>query len=183
MMRSGGVDRLVGETPLVAQPALVDGVGVDAEQPGDPVGRRLHGHAAPERHSRAGRLDLVEVPGPGREAIGGGGQGADRADLHGVAREVGGEGAVEEGVDLEHLAAAEEVDLGLAGHLVGEPGAAAALDAALTVEQDELRERDGLLEMALLLDETGLAGAVGQGLVLERALARPCRTRGSRAGG
>ena len=99
------------------------------------------------------------------------GEGADRADLHGVAREVRGEGQLGEGVDLELLAPADEVDLGLAGHLVGEPGAPAALDAALAVEQHQLGDGDGLLEVALLLDEPGLARPVGQGLVLQRALA------------
>ncbi len=39
------------------------------EQPGQPVGRRLHGHPAPDRARGAGRLHLVEVPGPGREAV------------------------------------------------------------------------------------------------------------------
>ena len=60
---------------------------------------------------------------------------------------------------------------GLAGHLVGEAGAAAALDAALPVEQHQLGDGDRLLEVALLLDEPALARPVGQGLVLEGALA------------
>jgi hypothetical protein len=52
-----------------------------------------------------------------------------------------------------------------------EAGAARALDAALAVEQDQLADLDGLDEVALLLDEAGLARAVSQGLVLQRALA------------
>ena len=60
------VDRLEGEPTLVAQPPVVDRVGVDAEQPGHPVGRRLHGHPAPHGARGARRLDLVEVPRAGR---------------------------------------------------------------------------------------------------------------------
>ena len=46
-----------------------------------------------------------------------------------------------------------------------------ALDAALAVEQDQVGDGDRLLEVALLLDEPALARSVGQGLVLQRALA------------
>ncbi len=165
------VDRLEGEATLVAEPAVVDRLGVDAQQPGQAVLRRLHGHPAPHRAGGAGGLDLIEVPGPGGEAVGRGGQRADRADLHRVAAEVGGEGLGREGRDLDVLAASGEVDLRLAGHVGGEAGAAGALDAALAVEQDQVRDGDGLLEVALLLNEAGLARAVGQRLVLQRALA------------
>jgi hypothetical protein len=165
------VDGLEGETALVAQPSVVDRVGVDAEQAGGPVGRGLHRHPAPHRTGRAGRLDLVQVPRAGGEAVGHGGERSDRADLHGVAREVRGEGELGERVHLQGLRPPDEVDLGLARHLVGEAGAPAALDAALPVEQHQLGDGDGLLEVALLLDETRLARAVGQGLILEGALA------------
>ena len=56
-------------------------------------------------------------------------------------------------------------------NLLSEAGAAAALDAALAVEEHELGDGDGLLEVALLLDEAGLSRTVDQGLVLQRALA------------
>ena len=69
------------------------------------------------------------------------------------------------------LAPPGEVDLGLPGHVGGEPGAARALDTALTIEQHQVRDGDRLLEVALLLDEPALARTVGQGLVLQRALA------------
>ena len=72
---------------------------------------------------------------------------------------------------LDAVAPAGEVDLGLAGHVGGEAGAAGALNAALAVEQDQVRNGDGLLEVALLFDEAALARAVGQRLVLQRALA------------
>ena len=54
---------------------------------------------------------------------------------------------------------------------VGEARAAAALDAALAVEQHEVADRDRLLEVALLLDEARLARAERERLVLQRALA------------
>ena len=84
--------------------------------------------------------------------------------------EVRGEGVVREDGHLHLLAPADEVDLGLAGDLGGEAGAAAALDAALPVEQHQLGDGDGLFEVPLLLEEPALARPVGEGLVLERAL-------------
>ena len=165
------VDRVAGEATLVAEPALVDRVGIDAEQTGHPIRGRLHRNPASHRAGGAGRLDLVEVPGPSGEPVGRRCQRAHRADLHGVPREVRGEGELGEDPDLEQLAAADEVDLGLTGDLVGEAHAPAALDAPLAVEQHELRDGDRLLEVALLLDEASLAGAIGEGLVLQRALA------------
>ena len=76
-----------------------------------------------------------------------------------------------EDVDLDGVAPSEEVDLGLAGDLVGEADAAAALDAALAVEQHQLGDGDGLGPVALLLEEPALARPVGEDLVLQRALA------------
>src|SRR5690606_24461103 len=52
----------------------------------------------------------------------------------------------------------------------GESGATSAEDAALPVEQDEIRDLDRLLVVPLLFDEAGLARPVGEGLVLEGAL-------------
>ena len=115
--------------------------------------------------------DLVEVPRPRLEPVGRGGERADRADLHGVAAEVAGEGVVGERVDLRLVAAVLEVDERVAGHLVGEARAAVAEDAALAVEGHEVADHDRLLEVPLLLHEPALARAVGERLVLERALA------------
>ena len=165
------VDCVGRKAALVAQPSVVDRVDVDAEQAGQPVGRRLHGHPAAHRARGAGRLDLVEVPRAGGEPVGGGGQGTHRADLHSVPREVGGEGQLGKRADLNLLAPTDEVDLGLACHLICEAGAPAALDTPLAVEQDQLGDGDGFLEMALLLDEPGFAGAIGQGLILQGAFA------------
>src|SRR5438132_1512839 len=68
-------------------------------------------------------------------------------------------------------AALEEVGEGIAGNLVGEARAARALDAAFAIEVHERRQGDGLLEVALLLDEARLAGAERERLILQRALA------------
>ena len=165
------VDGLEVEAALVAQPALVDRIAVDAEVAGDPVAARLHRDPAADRAGGAAALDLLEVPRPGLEPVRRRGQGADRADLHGVAAEVGGERLVGEGGDLDAVAPHGEVDLRVAGDLVGEAGAAGALDAALAVEQDQVGEGDRLLPVPLLLDEAGLARAEGEGLVLQGALA------------
>src|SRR5207237_6303054 len=95
------VDGLVVEPALVAQPALIDGVTVNTEVARDAVAGTLHGHPATHRARGARALDLLEVPRPRLEAVGSGGEGADGADLHGVAREVGRERFVGEGVDLD----------------------------------------------------------------------------------
>ncbi len=113
----------------------------------------------------------MQVPGAGLEPVGGGGQGAHRADLDGVAREVGAEGKIGEGVHLGVVAAVPELDERVAGDLVGEAGAAGAEDAPLPVQQHQVGDRDRLLEVPLLLDEAALSGTVGHGLVLEGTLA------------
>ena len=166
-----GVHPLEAVATLVAQPAVVHRLGVDAEQAHEAVRRRLHRAAALHRARRARRLDRREVPGPGAEAVLARGQRADRADLHGVAREVRVERLLFEVQDLHAIAAVDEVDERVARDLVGEADAARALDAALAVEQHEVAQRDRLREVALLLDEPRLAGTERERLVLQRALA------------
>ena len=177
-VRTSGLAEAVGvvdvgevEAALVAQPAPVDRVDVDPAVAQEVVPGRLDGHPAADRAGGAGRLGVGQVPGAGPEAERLGRQGADRADLDGVAAEVGREGVVREGVDLGRRAPADEGDQRVAGHLVGEAGAAVTEDAALPVHEDQVAERDGLGVVALLLDEAALAGAVGDGLVLQGALA------------
>src|SRR6185295_3250124 len=132
---------------------------------------RLDGDPAADRARRAGALGLLQVPRPGLEPVGLGRQRADRADLDGVATEVGRDRVVRERLDLRRVAPAGEGDERVTGHVRREPGAAVAEDAALPVEVDERADRDGLLEVALLLDEPALSRSVAEGLVLERALA------------
>ena len=166
-----GVGGLVVEAATVAQPAPVDGLGVDAELAHELVARRLHDDAAADAAVRARALDLLEVPRPGLEAVRRGGERADRADLHRVAGEVRRERLVGERQDLRLVATLGEADQRIAGDLVGEARAAVAQDAALAVEQHEVADRDRLLEVPLLLDVAALAGTVAERLVLQRALA------------
>ena len=166
-----GVRGLVAEAAAVAEPAPVDGLGVDAELAHELVARRLHDDSAPDAAVRARALDLLEVPWPGLEPVRRGGQRADRADLHRVAREVRRERLVGERQDLRLVATLHEADQRVAGDLVGEARAAVAEDAALAVEQHEVADRDRLLVVPLLLDVAALARPVAERLVLQRALA------------
>ena len=166
-----GVDGFEVEAAAVAQPTPVDRVGVDALVAQQFVATRLDDGATTDRTGRAGRLALREVPGAGLEAVRLGGERTDRADLHGVAREVRHERLVGERHHLGVVAAADEVDQLVAGDLVGEAGAAVAQDAAFAVEVDQVADRDRLLVVALLLDVARLAGAVAERLILQRALA------------
>ena len=165
------IDRFEGEPSLVTEPAVVHRVRVDAQQPCQPVGGGLHRHPAPHGAGGAGRFHLVQVPRTGREAVGRRGERADRADLHRVAAEVGRERLGRESGDFHALAPPGEVDLGFTRHIGREPGAAGALDTALTIEQHQVRNGDRLLEVALFLDEPALPGPVRQRLVLQWALA------------
>ena len=165
------VDGFEVEAAAVAEPTPVHRVGVDALVAQHLVAARLHHGAAADRTRGAGRLLLVEVPRSGLEPVRLGGERADRADLHGVAGEVRRERLVGERDDLGVVAAADEVDELVAGHLVGEAGAAVAEDAALAVEEHEIADRDRLLVVTLLLDVPALARAVAERLVLQRALA------------
>ena len=88
------------------------------------------------------------------------GESADRTDLDRVAREVRRERLVGERVDLGVVAAVDEVDQLVAGHLVGKAGAPIAQDASFSIEEHVVADRDRLLVVPLLLDETALARAV-----------------------
>ncbi len=159
------------EAPAVAQPTPVHGIGVHAQVAHELVAAGLDDDTAADRARRARALDLLEIPRPGLEPVGRGRERADGTDLHGVAREVRRERFVGEREDLGLVAPVGEGDERVAGDLVGEPGAPVTEDAALAVEQDEVADRDRLLEVALLLEVPALARAVAQRLVLQRALA------------
>ena len=165
------MDPLVAVPTLVAEPAVVDRLRIDAEQAHEPVRRRLDRAAAPDRARHARGLDRLEIPRARLEAVGRRGEGPDRADLDRVAGEVRREGLTGVGDHLGVATAPAEVDQRVTGDLGGEPRAATTLDAALAVEEDEVADRDRLLEVTLLLDEARLAGPERERLVLERALA------------
>ena len=165
------VERLEAEALLVGKPAPVDRVAVDAHEAQHAVARRLDRDARADGVDDAGGLDLFEIPRAGLEAIRLRGERTHRADLHRVATEVRRERIVGEGVDLGEVAPSLEVDQRVTSHLLREARAAIAQDATLAVEVDEIADRDGLFEVALLFDEARLARAVGHGLILQRALA------------
>jgi hypothetical protein len=81
----GRVDVLEVEPALVAHPRPVDRVGVDAVVAEHPVAGRVDDHPAADRARGARRLDLLEIPRPGPDAVGRRGKSAHRADQHGVA--------------------------------------------------------------------------------------------------
>ncbi len=163
------LEGLETEPAPVAQPRPVDGFGVDPVEAQQFVAGGVDHDPATHRTPGAGRFGVGEVPGPRLEPVGGRGERAHRADLHGVAREVRRELVVGERVDLGGVAPVQEMDQRVAGDLLGEPGAPVAQDAALTVEQHQLRHVDRLLLVPLLLDVPALARTVRHRLVLQRA--------------
>ena len=112
-----------------------------------------------------------EVERPRPEPVGRAGQGADRADLHGVAGEVGLERLVLVDADLLQRTPLDERDERVAGDLVGEPRAAGAEHAPLPVEEHLAGDVDRLGVGPLDVLEPGRAAAVAHGLVLQWALA------------
>ena len=166
-----GAEHLEAVAALVAEPAVVD-LGVVARQ------HPLHllvadGEAdvALARAERADRAGLLDVPGPGAEAVGVGGQRPDRAELGDVAVEGGDVGAVVEGADVAAVAALQQLQLRVLGDLLAEAHAAVAEDAALAVDRDQRRERQRLLEVALGVGEAAVPGSPAHRDVLQRALA------------
>ena len=119
----------------------------------------------------ARRRDRDEVEGARPEPVRRAGERAHGADLHGVAGEVGVERLVRRGADLLLGAALEQLDHRVARDLLGEPGAARAGHAALTVEEHLRADVDRLLELALRPVEAALRPTDGHRLVLQGALA------------
>ena len=175
IQRVGGVliavDRLEREASLVAEPSVVHRLAVDAQDAREAITGGLHRDATPHGARRAGALDLFQVPGSRVETIRLGGQCTHRTDLDGITREDRVEGLRRRGRDLDEVATTGKGDLRVTRHVGGEPRAARALNAAFAVQQDQRTDFDGLDEVALLLDEARLAGAVCERLVLQRALA------------
>ena len=115
-------------------------------------------------------LGLGELPGPGVEGVGLGGQRADRAEIDDIARQFRGERLLDIGADLHVLAAPGGAELFDARDLGDEADAARAVDTARHVGLDQRAEilvRHG----ALVLGEARAVEAVGHRLVLQVALA------------
>ena len=159
-----------GETALVAVPLLIDLRLITGKSPLHLAAAHIGAQRATARavftHGRHGH----QVEGASPEAVPGIGQGTDRADLHGVAREVGVERGVLTDPDLLLGSPLQQVDEGIAGDLVGEPGAPRTGHAPLAVEQDLRAHVDRLGERALRPLEAALRPSGAHGLVLQRAL-------------
>jgi hypothetical protein len=166
-----GAQVLVGEAPLVAEPALVDLGVVPGEDPRHLALTRRRPGVAAERAKPADRRHVLDLPRPGAEAIGRRGEGADRAELEHVPGEVRAVGLVFERGDDRARAAVERDELTVLGHRLGETSAAVAENAALAVERDQRRDRNRLVEGALREAHPCRPGAPAEGEVLQRALA------------
>ena len=167
----GGPQMVVGEPALVADPALVDLRMVARQHARDLALARRRPGVAPDRAEAADRGDVLDLPRPRAEAVDGRGERAHRAQLDDVAGEVGAVRLVLERGDVRVRAAVQRHELPVLGDLLGEARAAVAEDAALTVERDQRRDRDRLVERALGVGHPRRARPVAEGEVLQRALA------------
>ena len=105
------------------------------------------------------------------ESVCGAREGTNRADLHGIAGEVGVEGLISRRADLLLGTPLEKLKHRIAGDLVGKSRAAGARDAALTVEEDLCADVHRLVEEALLAIEPRLRASDRHRLILEGAFA------------
>ena len=167
-VRLGGV----GERPpaLVAVPFLVDGGIVGSQPAHDPPAAMVGAQPAAGRAVLAHPAGRDQVEGARPEPVRRSGERAHRADLDGVAGEVGVERVAIGGADHLVRPALDKLDERVAGDLLREPRAAGAGDAAFPVQQHLRGDRHRLVERPLLLGEPALALAGGHGLVLQRAL-------------
>src|SRR4051794_40324524 len=165
------VKHLEAVAAAVAEPAVVDLGVVAGQHPFHLLVADGEADVALARADRADRAGVLDVPGPGAEAVGVVGQRPDRADVGDVALERGDVGTVVEGADVGAVAALQQLQLGVFGDLLAEADAAVAEDAALAVDRDQRRELDRLLEVALFVNHPAFAGAPAVGDVLQRAFA------------
>ena len=165
------VDRLEVEPATIAEPAPVDGVGVDALIAQKLVTARLDDRAAPHRTGSTCRLALGQIPWTSLETVRLRGECAHWANLNHVAGEVRDERLVGERHHLGVVSTADEMDQRVTGYFVGEARTPVAKDAPLAIEINEVADRNRLLIVALLLDVTTLAWSVAERLILKRALA------------
>ena len=174
------VDPAEAVAALVADPPPVH-VGVvarlDARDPAalvvvGPPPAVVHLDVAAPRAPVADRAGGVEVPHPDLEAELPVGERAHRADVDDVARVVVLERLAREEPDLRVVAPVEDAELAGAGHLVAEPHAARAEDAALRVQDDVGPERHRLRLVDLLVRHPRVVEPVLHVVDLQPALAR-----------
>ena len=144
---------------------------VAREDPLDLALADRRGRVAADRAARAHGRHVLDVPGPCVEAVERRGERADGAELHDVAGEGRAIRLVLEGRDLRARAAIPRDQLSVFGHVLREPRAAVAEDAALAVERDQRRDGDRLVDRELRERHARVARPVAEGEVLERALA------------
>ena len=155
----------------VAQPAVIDRRVVARQHPRHPALADGRVRVAADRALSADGRDVLDLPRPAAEPVGRGGERAHRAQLGDVAGELAVVRPALEGGDDRVRAAVLRHQLQVAGHVLAEPRAAVAEDAALAVELDQRRDRHRLGVGALGQRHAGAAGAVAEGQVLQRALA------------
>src|SRR5829696_4031377 len=157
------VQMWVGETALVAEPALVDLRMVAREDALDLPLARGRADVAADRAEAADGGDVLDLPRPCLEAVLGRRERAHRAELDHVPGEGRAVRLVLERGDHRLRAAVARDQLSVFGHLLGEARAAVAEDAALAVERDQRADRDRLVERPLRERHPRLAGAVAEG--------------------
>ena len=163
-------DHPEAEAALVAQPAVVDLVVVAGEHPLHTLVADREHDVALARAEGADRARVLDVPGPGAEPVGLGGEGADRTELDDVPVERGDVGAVVERADIARSPALEQLQLLVLGDLLAEAHAAVAEDAALAIDAHQRRQRHRLAEVALRVAHPAASRAPAHGDVLQRAL-------------
>ena len=182
--RSALLTRLEVEAALVAQPAPVDGVDVDAVVAQQLValttarrcGSRPSTSCRSTRpgsrsHGRALKRYGLAVSAPTGQIC---------TVLPLKYDENGSSGNVLTSVWLPRL---DEVDQRVAGHLVGEAGAAVAQDAALPVEQHQVADAGSASRSGASPRRSGSRPGRRPASGPAAGTRRPCRTPGSRAGG
>src|SRR5262249_53991997 len=144
------LDPVIFEAPDVAHPVAVDLWVEPRRETNQPrplgplrLGLDPGADAAPLRALRADRVgDVRVVPRPRLEPVVARRDGADRADVHQVAREQRVHAFFLERRDFAAVAAIDDVDLRVALDLAHEPDAARTEDAALPVQHQRRAEVD-----------------------------------------
>ena len=148
--RSACAERGIREAALVADPAPVDLRVVAARDAAHVALADRGADVAADGAEAADGGDVHDLPGTGLEAVERRGQRADRAELDDVPRERRAVRQVLVRRDLRTRAAVARDQLAVLRHVLREPRAAVAEDAALAVERDRRRDRDRLVERPLV---------------------------------
>jgi len=149
VIRSAELNIWKAKRPLSQSQPSSTSAFVAGHHPQDPLVADGELDVALARAERADGSRVLDVPGPGAEAVGVGGQRPDGAELDDVAVEGRDVWALVECPDEGLVPAVEELELLVLGDLLAEANAAVAEDAALAVDRDQWGELEWLLEVAL----------------------------------